>query len=107
MLHLHYLWVSFRRRVSDIVWIVEHFLRRRKPSHVLDFFLFSLVVLMLGWLANLIWFKPYSVDHFFERVSFQFLWVHPEENTRYRWMESIGLGGRHHLLNNVSATSLK
>lgn len=68
---------------------------------------FFLVIILLGWIANLIWYKPYSVDHFFERVSFQFLWVHPEENTRYRWMESIGLGGRHHLLNNVSATSLK
>lgn len=34
------------------------------------------------WIANSIWYKPFSIDHFFERVAWEYGQTHPEEFTR-------------------------
>ena len=50
-----------------------------------------IVGLGLIWLANLIWFKPFNINNFFERVFVEELLHNPEVLTRLRILEPYGL----------------
>ena len=43
------------------------------------------------WLAKLIWFKPFNIDHFFDRVFIEFALDDPEMLTSMRILEPMGL----------------
>ncbi len=51
------------------------------------------VIVGLGifWLSNLIWFKPFNINHFFERVFIEFALRDPEMLTRLRILEPYGI----------------
>ncbi len=48
-------------------------------------------VVTLGiWLSKLIWFRPFNIDHFFERVYIEFLWDDPEALTQTGVLDGFG-----------------
>jgi uncharacterized protein (DUF885 family) len=53
----------------------------------LNVLFFRLLLLAIGaavvWVANSIWYKPFNIDHFFERVAWEYGQVHPEAFTRF------------------------
>ena len=53
-----------------------------------------IVLLLIGiWFAKLIWFKPFSIDQFFERAYIEFLWEDPEALSQTGALRSFGLSG--------------
>lgn len=57
------------------------------------------------WLASLLWFRPFSIDHFFERVYIEFLWDDPEALTRTGILNSYGMTGHEAELTDVSPSA--
>lgn len=50
---------------------------------IISLFVALVSILIIGtWLSKLIWFKPFCIDHFFERVFIEFLWNDPEALTQ-------------------------
>lgn len=43
------------------------------------------------WLSNLIWFKPFNVNHFYDRVFLQFALHRPEMLTQIHMLEQFGI----------------
>lgn len=71
----------------------------------------SLILLVTGciglllfgiWFAKLFWFKPFSIDHFFERVYIEFLWDDPEALTQTGALTSFWIGSYQDELTDVS-----
>lgn len=71
----------------------------------------SLILLITGcigllifsvWISKLIWFKPFSIDHFFERVYVEFLWNDPEALTQTGALNSFWVTSYEDELTDVS-----
>lgn len=62
------------------------------------------VVMMAGayWLAALIWFKPFNINHFYERVFIRYALMDPELLTSLRLLEPFGLDFHNDDLTDVS-----
>lgn len=57
-------------------------------------FLIIILVILIGfgvWFAKLIWYKPFSIDTFFERVYIEFLWNDPEALTQTNVLKPFGI----------------
>ncbi|MGI2257995.1 DUF885 domain-containing protein [Shewanella sp. GXUN23E] len=52
--------------------------------------LLALVALSV-FIVNLIWFKPFNIDHYFERVFFEFALDSPEMLSQIHILESVGI----------------
>lgn len=50
-----------------------------------------LVALSLGWLANLLFFRPFDIKHFYERVFWVNTWASPMSLTELRLLEAYGI----------------
>ncbi len=53
----------------------------------------SLLALLAGvfWVTNVIWFKPFNINHFYDRVFFQFALERPEMLTQIHMLERFGI----------------
>ena len=54
------------------------------------------------WLAKLIWFKPFNIDHFYNRVFLEFALENPEMLSQMRILEPMGLTFHNDDLTDVS-----
>lgn len=74
----------------------------RKASHIL-LVAGCIGLLLFGiWSAKLLWFKPFSIDHFFERVYIEFLWDDPEALTQTGALSSFWINSYQDELTDVS-----
>lgn len=60
------------------------------------------LIISCVWLARLIWFKPFSIHHFFERAYIEFLWEDPEALTQTGVLKPFGLAGHSSELTDLS-----
>lgn len=73
----------------------------------------SFIIVLIGllltgiWLANLVWFKPLNIDHFFERVYIEFLWNDPEALSQTGILKSYGLNHYKSELTDVSPAATR
>lgn len=77
--------------------------RRRK---VLRFFVFAVCLILIAAgavVANVVWFKPFSIDIFFERVFIEFALQDPELLTDLRLLEPFGINGHNAKLTDASS----
>ncbi len=54
------------------------------------------------WLAKLVWFKPFNINHFFERVYIEFLWEDPEALSQTGVLEPFGISSYKSELTDIS-----
>jgi uncharacterized protein (DUF885 family) len=66
-----------------------------------------LVVLPLGWLANNIWYKPFTIAYFFERAWLQYGLSHPEDLSRVKFLRDWGLDWYSGLLDDLSEEQMQ
>ncbi|MDP6908140.1 MAG: DUF885 domain-containing protein, partial [Flavobacteriales bacterium] len=67
----------------------------------------GLALLISGyWLARLMWFKPFSIDHFYERVYIEFLWNDPEALSQTGILKPFGISGHEAELTDMSPNSV-
>lgn len=68
----------------------------------------AIILLVLGvWITKLIWFKPFSIDTFYERLYIEFLWNDPEALTQTGVLKPYGISGYKNELTDVSPTASK
>ncbi|MEM7659391.1 MAG: DUF885 domain-containing protein [Bacteroidota bacterium] len=60
-------------------------------KRILLFTFLGLALLGAGWLANLIWFRPFNIHHFYSRTFLQFALNDPELLTQLRILEPMGI----------------
>jgi len=63
------------------------------------------LVVLIGigyWVARLVWFHPFNIDHFFERAYVEFLWEDPEALTATGILNDFGFKGHHGQLTDAS-----
>jgi len=65
-------------------------------------FFLSLLIIVLGWVINLIWYKPFFIEFYFERLFIEQGIRHPELLTKTRMLEKYGYNNHNRLLNNIS-----
>ena len=56
----------------------------------------------LIFVVNLVWFKPFFINHFFERVFIEFVFVSPQTLTSLRLLEQVGVNGHNANLDDQS-----
>jgi uncharacterized protein (DUF885 family) len=63
-----------------------------------------LLLLVVGgvWVTNLIWFRPFNINHFYERIFIEFALKNPELLSSLRMLEPIGINFHNDDLNNGS-----
>ncbi len=63
-----------------------------------------LIILLAGgvWVANLIWFRPWNINHFYERAFIEFAFKTPELLSNLGLLDSTGLDFYNDDLNNAS-----
>lgn len=68
------------------------------------FFRLFLLILFGGmvWVVNITWYKPFDIDHFFERVTWEYGQSHPETFTRIRPSGVFGFNGFSRYLDDLS-----
>ncbi|MFQ5533673.1 MAG: DUF885 family protein [Sphingomonadales bacterium] len=54
------------------------------------------------WLSNLVWFKPFSINHYFERVFIETVIRNPELLTQLRMLEQFGIDFHNDDLTDIS-----
>lgn len=54
------------------------------------------------WVARLVWFHPFNIDHFFQRAYVEFLWEDPEALTSTGILNDYGFTGHHGQLTDAS-----
>jgi uncharacterized protein (DUF885 family) len=54
------------------------------------------------WLTNLIWFRPFNINHFYERIFIEFVLKNPELLSTLRMLEPMGIDFHNDDLNNGS-----
>ncbi|MCF8276727.1 MAG: DUF885 domain-containing protein [Flavobacteriales bacterium] len=65
-----------------------------RKSLTISLIIVTVAVLVFGvWFAKLIWFRPLSIDHFFERAYIDFLWNDPEALTQTGVLDPFGFQG--------------
>lgn len=72
--------------------------------------LIAVAIILLGfgvWIAKLVWFKPFNIDTFYERVYIEFLWNDPEALTQTGVLKPFGISGYKDKLTDVSPTATK
>jgi len=72
--------------------------------------LIVVAVILLGfgvWFAKLLWFKPFSIDTFFERVYIEFLWNDPEALTQTGVLKPFGISGYEDELTDISPAATR
>ena len=65
-------------------------------------------VILIGisiWFAKLVWFKPFSIDTFFERVYIEFLWNDPEALSQTGVLEPFGFSEYKNELTSVGTSA--
>lgn len=62
----------------------------------------AVTALAMGWAANLIWFKPFSFDHFQSRVIIEDALTRPQILSTLRILEQYGLTGHNAKLDDIS-----
>ncbi|MCU0389503.1 MAG: DUF885 domain-containing protein [Thermoflexibacter sp.] len=67
------------------------------------YFLWIVILLPTIWLVNTIWYKPFDIDDFYERLLIEYGLDLPEEMTRFGFWEDYGISFYNNELNNVSA----
>ena len=65
-----------------------------------------LLIVSIG-VAKLIWFKPFSINHFFERVYIEFLWEDPEALTQTNVLKPFGITSYKNQLTDLSPSATK
>ena len=65
-----------------------------------------LVILLVGWFINLRWFKPFSVERFYERVFFEYSLAHPEFLTKHHAYEKYVFNDYARKLNDISSDKM-
>jgi uncharacterized protein (DUF885 family) len=65
----------------------------------------ALVIIASIFVVNLIWFKPFSIDHFFTRVVVEMVIDSPETLTSMGFLEGFGITGHNADLNDASMAS--
>ncbi len=66
----------------------------------------GLVVLFLGiGVVKLIWFKPLSINHYFERVFWENTWANPQGLSSLRLLEQYGITGHNKKLTDISTNA--
>ncbi|MCI0415807.1 DUF885 domain-containing protein [bacterium] len=65
-----------------------------------------LIVVAVGavWLSNLIWFRPFNINHFYEKIFIEFALKNPELLSSLRILEPMGLDFHNDDLNDGSDT---
>ncbi|MDH5632514.1 MAG: DUF885 domain-containing protein [Gammaproteobacteria bacterium] len=61
----------------------------------------------LYWLASLVWFKPFNIDHFFLRATITEFSRYPEALSQIRLLEPWGITSHNHELNDESVEAVK
>ncbi len=63
-----------------------------------------LLLLVVGaiWITNLIWFRPFNVNHFYERIFIEFALKNPELLSSLRMLEPMGINFHNDDLNDGS-----
>lgn len=59
-------------------------------------------LLVFGWIINVIWYKPFSADVFFERAFFEYSLAHPEGLTEHHAFEKFAFNDFSRKLNDIS-----
>ncbi len=54
------------------------------------------------WLGNLLWFKPFNLNHFVDREGIKFMMENPEALTQMRMFDKFGIKGHNRELNDAS-----
>ena len=58
--------------------------------------------LISGWLINLIFYKPFNINLFFDRVFFTYLWKDPQQLFRLGVLDPYGIKIHYNTLTNIS-----
>ncbi len=78
-----------------------------KRNHSILLVSIGFVLIISGfWLARLLWFKPFSIHHFYERVYIEFLWNDPEALSITGILKPFGLTGHEDKLTDMSPSSV-
>jgi uncharacterized protein (DUF885 family) len=68
----------------------------------------AVMLLVFGiWFAKLIWFKPFNIDTFFERVYIEFLWNDPEALSQTGVLKPFWFSGYKNELTDVSPAATR
>ena len=68
--------------------------------------LWAIIILIAGWAANLVWFKPFSIELFYERMFFEYSLAHPEFLTKHHSYEKYTFSDYARKLNDISTDQL-
>ncbi len=85
---------------NDFVLFIERI--QLNPKRWFNTIFWILLILAIGWITNLIWYKPYSIELFYERMFLKNSMEHPEEMSKYGLYEQYWLKRHNKELNNVS-----
>ncbi len=66
------------------------------------YLLLIVIVSALGWVINLLWYKPFNINLFYERTFLEYGRERPELLTQIHYYELLGMGGHNSRLNDVS-----
>lgn len=100
-----------KRRISKP--IIIYYLRRtyqviqQQFSKILYWGIGSIIIFILGWVINLKYYKPYSVELFFERMFYEQVRLHPELLTETRAFDKVMLDDYKWKLDHYSVDQIK
>ncbi len=63
----------------------------------------SVVLVPTVWLINTVWYKPFDIDDFYERLVIQYGLDHPEEMSRFKFLKKYGIDFYNDELSDISA----
>ena len=66
-------------------------MQKNSVKRSLKFIGLAALVTFAYWFANLVWFKPLSIDHFYERAFVRVLLKNPEALTQIGLLEGVGI----------------
>ncbi|MGB0521938.1 MAG: DUF885 domain-containing protein [Flammeovirgaceae bacterium] len=67
----------------------------------------SLFIMFAGWVVNIIWFKPFFIELFYERMFFKYSLEHPEYLTQHHAYEKYAFSDYAQKLNDISTEQLE
>lgn len=64
--------------------------------------MWALIIMVAGWVVNIIWFKPFFIELFYERMFFKYSLSHPEFMTKHHSYEKFAFSNYAQQLNDIS-----
>ena len=66
----------------------------------------ALIIMVVGWVINIIWFKPFFIEFYFERMFYKYSLAHPEYLTQHHAYEKFAFNDYAQQLNDISKDRL-